>query len=314
MGKYIKDLRELQKNAAQMYAPYMGFNDVTMRGLAEMPVQADLSPLMGLVDSWTGSKLAQSYKAPESGRQRQAAISGLQKANAGMTGQITAEEMNALKAAAGLQQFDENMKWKYADLQARKDIASQPKASAADKPVEPKQWQWENASHAGSMLRGKTIIQKLTKMYPKKITSFEAKFENGKFYPGGYTDPILRQYAQAQQSFINAILRKESGAAISEAEYEMYGLQYIPRWGDGPQTINQKFAEQDGKFNAMVKSSGPAWELLNGAEGAMAGSGGSKPKPPKGPKRGQVIDGYEFIGDENDPKTWGDPKYYKKVK
>lgn len=50
----------------------------------------------------------------------------------------------------------------------------------------------------------------------------------------------LRQQEQAERNFINATLRRESGAAIAESEFENAEKQYFPRAGDDPETIAQK--------------------------------------------------------------------------
>jgi hypothetical protein len=53
-------------------------------------------------------------------------------------------------------------------------------------------------------------------------------------------DPEQRQYAQAARNFINATLRRESGAAIAESEFVSARKQYFPQIGDDPETVEQK--------------------------------------------------------------------------
>ena len=45
---------------------------------------------------------------------------------------------------------------------------------------------------------------------------------------------------QAERNFINALLRRESGAAISPAEFENAEKQYFPRAGDSAALLAQK--------------------------------------------------------------------------
>ena len=52
--------------------------------------------------------------------------------------------------------------------------------------------------------------------------------------------PEFRQMDQAKLDFMTAVLRKESGAAISQSEFETAERQYFPRVGDDPATIAQK--------------------------------------------------------------------------
>ena len=50
----------------------------------------------------------------------------------------------------------------------------------------------------------------------------------------------FQQLDQAKLDFMTAILRKESGAAISQSEFDTAERQYFPRVGDDPSTIAQK--------------------------------------------------------------------------
>ena len=52
--------------------------------------------------------------------------------------------------------------------------------------------------------------------------------------------PEYRRYDQFKRDFINAQLRRESGAVISEAEFANADIQYFPVVGDDVDTIKQK--------------------------------------------------------------------------
>jgi hypothetical protein len=52
--------------------------------------------------------------------------------------------------------------------------------------------------------------------------------------------PTDQRAEQAQRDFVNAVLRQESGAAISPAEFENAGKQYFPQPGDSDAVIAQK--------------------------------------------------------------------------
>ncbi len=49
-----------------------------------------------------------------------------------------------------------------------------------------------------------------------------------------------QQVEQAQRDFVNAVLRRESGAAIAKDEFSNAEKQYFPQIGDGPEVIRQK--------------------------------------------------------------------------
>ena len=53
-----------------------------------------------------------------------------------------------------------------------------------------------------------------------------------------------RQLDQAKRNFINALLRRESGAVISPSEFENAELQYFPQVGDDDATIANKAANR----------------------------------------------------------------------
>lgn len=56
----------------------------------------------------------------------------------------------------------------------------------------------------------------------------------------GGNSPEQQQYIQAQRDFINAVLRRESGAVIAETEFANAQKQYFPVVGDSQAVIKQK--------------------------------------------------------------------------
>ena len=66
-----------------------------------------------------------------------------------------------------------------------------------------------------------------------------------------------QQYLQAKRNFINAILRQESGAAISASEFENAEQQYFPQPGDSPAVIEQKRRNRQTAAAALGVASGP---------------------------------------------------------
>lgn len=68
--------------------------------------------------------------------------------------------------------------------------------------------------------------------------------------------PEFQQYDQARRNFVNAILRRESGAAIAESEFENANKQYFPQPFDDPATINQKRLNRQLATRLMMASAG----------------------------------------------------------
>jgi len=64
---------------------------------------------------------------------------------------------------------------------------------------------------------------------------------------------------QAQRNFINATLRRESGAVISEAEFENARKQYFPQPGDGPSVLADKKQNRLTAIQGIENAAGPQY-------------------------------------------------------
>ena len=60
-----------------------------------------------------------------------------------------------------------------------------------------------------------------------------------------------QQVEQAQRNFVNAVLRQESGASISESEFKNAQRQYFPQVGDSDEVIAQKAANRKTSIDAL---------------------------------------------------------------
>lgn len=59
---------------------------------------------------------------------------------------------------------------------------------------------------------------------------------------GNVQSPEYQVAKQASDEFLQAILRKDTGAAITPAEQALYGVTYLPQPGDGPAVLEAKRA------------------------------------------------------------------------
>ena len=76
---------------------------------------------------------------------------------------------------------------------------------------------------------------------------------------GNYlTSEQFQRQEQAQREFINAQLRRESGAAISPSEFENAARQYFPQPGDSEAVLAQKRRSRNMAIANMAQSAGPA--------------------------------------------------------
>lgn len=111
-----------------------------------------------------------------------------------------------------------------------------------------------------------------------------------------FMKPEFQQYDQAQRDFINAQLRKESGAAISPSEFDNARRQYFPQPGDSDAVIKQKAQNRKIAIDAMHRTAGPALQV--GPQEAV-------PQQQGGPEPGVTEDGYRFLGgDPADQNNW----------
>jgi hypothetical protein len=69
-----------------------------------------------------------------------------------------------------------------------------------------------------------------------------------------------RQFKQAEQDFISAVLRKESGAVIGPDEYAREVKKYIPLVGDDPTTLEMKRKSREAALSGMVRAAGPSYK------------------------------------------------------
>lgn len=140
---------------------------------------------------------------------------------------------------------------------------------------------------------------------PEKQKSGQSLIQRGlDKIPGGnfLVSDDYQQFSQAERDFINAQLRRESGAVISPEEFANAKLQYFPQPGDDDAVLKQKEQNRNSVLSGMQRSAGPAYKPTNVI-------------PPKKeakkslPTKGKIVGGYVFTG--------GDPAQessWKKVK
>lgn len=65
---------------------------------------------------------------------------------------------------------------------------------------------------------------------------------------------------QAQRDFINAVLRRESGAVISPSEFDNARQQYFPQPGDTPEVIQQKRRNRELAIAGVARAAGSNYQ------------------------------------------------------
>ena len=90
--------------------------------------------------------------------------------------------------------------------------------------------------------------------------------------------PEQQQVEQSQRDFINAVLRRESGAAIADSEFDNARKQYFPQPGDSQDVIDQKLK------NRAIATAGIKAEVPNADQriGQVIGAGNAAVAAPAG--------------------------------
>ena len=80
--------------------------------------------------------------------------------------------------------------------------------------------------------------------------------------PGGNfaLNPQQQKFFQAERNFINAVLRRESGAVISPDEFSNARKQYIPQPGDSDGVLGQKRRNRETVLRSLSRDAGPSYQ------------------------------------------------------
>lgn len=94
-----------------------------------------------------------------------------------------------------------------------------------------------------------------------KFTGVKSAFARASIFgigllPEGLKSEDRKSLEQAQRNFVNAVLRKESGAAISPEEFKNAEQQYFPQPGDTAFNLNQKAKNRQTVIEGMRLSGG----------------------------------------------------------
>lgn len=133
------------------------------------------------------------------------------------------------------------------------DLTFANKATKEEKP--PTEGQYASAGFAARLKQSTDIFDTLEDKINKMSV---ADLQWQRSAPGFLKSPEMQQQEQAERNFINAQLRKESGAAISPEEYQSAAIQYFPQPGDSPQVLAQKKQNRQIALENMRYQSGPA--------------------------------------------------------
>lgn len=120
--------------------------------------------------------------------------------------------------------------------------------------------QYKFAGYAERMESSNNTINSLTDEIMKMST---AEFALQKKLPNWAKSSTMQMLEQAQQDFINAKLREESGAAIADSEFKNAERQYFPQPGDSKEVIALKKKNREMVINNQIRAAGSAYESMS---------------------------------------------------
>jgi hypothetical protein len=249
-AQFLMELEDRKKLAARLQEQANGI---------QPKEQVNLKPLMAFSDSMTGHKTSDSYTQPVDKNQEfklklQEQINKLQ----GSVGDDKIKLIEALRRADKDAESDE-WKQKWFGLASRKTENSEDKA-AADAAKAPKLSKdaYDAGGYARRLQQGEEVFSNLLTEGYQGPTRKDMGLS---LLPKEVQGNNYRKYDQASRNFINATLRRESGASISTQEFANAEEQYLPKAGDTPDVLAQKKANRQQAFENFKTASQGAFEM-----------------------------------------------------
>jgi hypothetical protein len=114
------------------------------------------------------------------------------------------------------------------------------------------------SGYASRVVQAKDIIDVNTdKLSKLSVASYLAQRK----LPNYLQSPLVQQQLQAERNFVNAVLRRESGAAIADSEFASATKQYFPMPGDSAEVLAQKKLNRDLTSMNLINESGSAYKV-----------------------------------------------------
>jgi hypothetical protein len=104
-----------------------------------------------------------------------------------------------------------------------------------------------------------------------------------------YTSPEFKQAKRSADEFLAVILRKDTGAAVTKQEFDLYGPMFLPAPGDDEQTLSMKREARQRALDAIYLGLGTARNIGDEVLTEVAKRRTAKPAPAED---GTEVDGY----------------------
>ena len=247
------------------------------KGPRDLTGLAMLADMFNPGSNYTG--MYQQFKQPSFDQQRAALNSQLAKQNqtlANQAGSMLQAQRQMAKPddAMALENLRSQNRKDYLDHQysLQKRLTSHKNAmKSSEKKSKPKSFNRDqtNAATFGRRLEQANIVfDDLENSGYNRADRYESMRS---ILPKEFHGENLRRQEQAERNFVNAVLRRESGAAIADSEFKSAEEQYFPRPGDTSGALEQKRANRQQAIEGLRVGAGEAWDavpLVNPLKGA----------------------------------------------
>lgn len=149
-----------------------------------------------------------------------------------------------------------------AEQQAMQTKAETPKEEKFSEP------QLQSAGFAKRLEQSESIFDSLEKSGYERAGIAQGLLSELPSFANILKPKELQMQEQAERNFVNAVLRKESGSAISKEEFANAETQYFPRAGDSAEVVKQKKQNRLQAMENLKGSAGGAIEKVKSAEEA----------------------------------------------
>jgi hypothetical protein len=109
-----------------------------------------------------------------------------------------------------------------------------------------------------------------------------AKAKAGDFVGFNINSPEYQKLRTAQEAFLTAVLRPESGAAIGQDEWNRYSKMYFPSPGEDAATVELKRQFRQAKIEETIRQAGPGYKPPAALSTTSTGAPAGTPPPPPG--------------------------------
>jgi hypothetical protein len=154
-------------------------------------------------------------------------------------------------------QWDAEFQTQYNALSGNPKAQAALKLQYAKEKLTPTEGQSNAALYADRIAEANPIVEKTANAVqnPKEIALGSIPLVGNYFTSNDY-----QSGKQAQRDFVNAVLRRESGAVISPSEFANASKQYFPQAGDSPETLAQKAANRKTALEGIQRAAGASYK------------------------------------------------------